>query len=127
MKRRVFASRIAEQTDHSVPATAIDAILEAAIAVLASELVKVGRFEWRGFGTFTVRTYPARKIHNPATGKTIALPERKSITYKPGRKVRARFKVVSRSRPAKRPVKSVARKVKSVQTSRKGKLKPRGR
>lgn len=65
MNRRLFASRIAEKTDH--PAAAIDTILEAALAVLAGELAKEGRFEWRGFGTFTVRAYPARKIHNPRT------------------------------------------------------------
>lgn len=90
MNRRTFAARIAKQTGH--PANALEAILEAAIAVLAGELAKEGRFEWRGFGTFTVRTYPARKIHNPATGKTIALPARKSVTYKPSRKVRAGLK-----------------------------------
>lgn len=97
MNRRTFAAQIAKKTGH--PANALETILEAAIAVLAEELAKVGRFEWRGFGTFTVRTYPARRIHNPATGQTIALPGRKSVTYKPSRKVRAGLKVARRSRP----------------------------
>lgn len=125
MNRRVFASRIAKETGH--PATTVEAILEAVISVLAGELAKEGRFEWRGFGTFTVRTYPARKIHNPATGKTIALPARKSITYKPSRKIRAKLKVARRSRPVERPVKGEAKKVKPIPKPRKGKPRARGR
>ena len=95
MNRRVFASRIAEKTDHS--AAAINVILEAAIAVLADELVKVGRFEWRGLGTFAIRTYPARKIHNPATGQTIELPGRKSIAFKPSTRLRSNLKPITRT------------------------------
>jgi DNA-binding protein HU-beta len=125
LNRRVFTARIAEQTNHA--ASAIDAVLEAAVAVLAGELVKVGRFEWRGFGTFTVRTYPARKIHNPATGKNIALPARKSITYKPSQKIRARLKVALQSRPAERPGRGGAKKTKPGQKLRKGKPRAKGR
>jgi nucleoid DNA-binding protein len=87
MNRRTFAAQIAKKTGH--PANALETILEAAIAVLAEELAHVGRFEWRGLGTFTVRAYPARKIHNPATHQVIALPPRKSIAFKPSPKLRA--------------------------------------
>ena len=100
MNRRVFASQIAEKTDHT--ATAIDAILEAAITILAGELAKVGRFEWRGFGTFTVRAYPPRKIHVPSTGETITLPARRSVGFKPSSHIRASL-TVTRARSA-RPV-----------------------
>ena len=125
MNRRVFASRIAKLTGH--PATSIDAILDAVIAILTEELAKVGRFEWRGFGTFTVRAYPARKIHNPATGQTIVLPARRSVTYKPGRKIRVGLETARRFRPAKRTEKGEAKKGKSVRKPRKGEPKARGR
>jgi nucleoid DNA-binding protein len=90
MNRRTFAARIAKETGH--PANALETILEAAITVLAGELAAAGRFAWRGFGTFAVRTYPARKIHNPATGKTIELPARSSVTFKPSTRLRSRLK-----------------------------------
>lgn len=96
MNRRSFASRIAEKTGH--PASAIEAILVEAIAALAGELAKVGRFEWRGFGTFAVRTYPSRKIHNPATGQTITIPSRKSVAFKPSARLRTKLGPQPRSR-----------------------------
>lgn len=94
MNRRTFASRIAAQTAH--PANAVESILEAAISVLAGELAQAGRFAWRGFGTFTVRTYLARQIHNPATGQTIELPPRRSVTFKPSQSLRLQLKPVPR-------------------------------
>ncbi len=90
MNRRLFASRLAEKTGH--PATTVTAILEAAIAALADERTTTGRFEWRGLGTFAVRTYPARKIHNPATGQTITLSPRKSVAFKPSARLRTNLK-----------------------------------
>lgn len=100
MNRRVFASRIAEKTGHS--AAAIDAILDAAISILAGELAEVGRFEWRGLGTFTVRAYPTRKIHVPSTGKTITLPARRSVGFKPSARLRSGLTAAGRLRPAPR-------------------------
>lgn len=103
MNRRTFAAQIGQKTGH--PANAMEAVLEAAIAVLAGELAKTGRFAWRGFGTFTVRTYPARKIHNPATGQTIELSARRSVTFKPSARLRSQIKPASRTaprRPARR-------------------------
>lgn len=90
MNRRIFATRIAKTVGH--PAAAIAAVLDVAVAVLASELATGGRFEWRGLGTFTVRSYPARKIHNPATGKTITLPARRSVAFKPSSQLRSKLK-----------------------------------
>lgn len=103
MIRRVFASRIAKATGH--PATAVDAILEAAVTVLTAELGVAGRFEWRGLGTFTVRTYPARKIHVPATGKTLALPARRSVTFKPSARIRSQLQPPP-ARRRRRPTRS---------------------
>lgn len=86
MNRRVFASRLAEKTGH--PATTVTSILEAAIAALTADLATTGRFEWRGLGTFAVRAYPARQIHNPSTGAIVTLPARRSVAFKPSQKVR---------------------------------------
>jgi DNA-binding protein HU-beta len=91
---RAFAGRIANTTN--VPASSIETVLRAAIATLSDELAAAGRFEWRGLGTFAVRSYPGRKIHNPATGKTIRLPARRSVAFKPSARLRSKLKPPTR-------------------------------
>lgn len=90
MKLRLFAGRVAAKTTH--PASVVADVLKAAIAAFADELAAAGRFEWRGLGTFAVRTYPSRRIHNPATGKVIELPARSSVTFKPSTRLRSKLK-----------------------------------
>jgi DNA-binding protein HU-beta len=92
---RAFAGRIADKT--KVPAASIETVLRAAIATLSDELAAAGRFEWRGLGTFAVRSYPGRKIHNPATGETIQLPARRSVAFKPSTRLRSKLKPASRA------------------------------
>lgn len=99
MKIRQLAARIAAKTD--VPAATITVVLQAAAAALVDEVASVGRFEWRGLGTFTVRTYPGRKIHNPATGQTITLPARRSVAFKPSTRLRSKLKPPT-ARPGRR-------------------------
>lgn len=81
MSRRELTAQLAKKTGVSVRLTT--QLLRVLVDLVAAELAHVRRLEWRGFGTFTVRSYPARKIHVPATGKTIQLPPRAGITFKP--------------------------------------------
>jgi nucleoid DNA-binding protein len=39
-----------------------------------------------GFGTFSVKTRPARLGRNPRTSEAIRIPEKTVVTFKPGRK-----------------------------------------
>lgn len=55
--------------------------LDGIIDVLASE----GRLELRNFGVFEVRTRKPRKARNPRTGQEVMVPERKVVTFKPGK------------------------------------------
>ena len=86
MNTRAFTARIAERTN--LFASTVEQVLIEALAELRQELVKTGRFEWRGLGTFTVRSYPARQIHNPSTGAIATLPARRSVAFKPSQKIR---------------------------------------
>lgn len=96
MNRRAFSGRIAAKT--KLLAVTVEQVLTEAIVAFREELAKGGRFEWRGLGTFVVRSYPARKIHNPKTGKTITLPARRSVGFKPSRAIRAMLPPASRGR-----------------------------
>lgn len=87
MTRRALAARIA--TLAGLTAQQASQVLEVIPAVVAAELLATGKLHWRGMGSFTVRTYAARRIHNPATGLTTTLPTRRSISFKPSDKLRA--------------------------------------
>lgn len=88
--RRELTTAIAGKL--GVPAGTIHRVLDTALALLVDQLLRTGRLEWKGLGTFTVRTYPPRRLHNPATGKTIEIPARSSVTFKPSTQIRARLK-----------------------------------
>lgn len=90
MKRRDITSRVGGKLD--LPATTVGQVLDTTLELLFEDLVRTGRLEWRGFGTFAVRTYAARKINNPSTGQVITLPERKSVTFKPSAHLRSLLK-----------------------------------
>lgn len=97
MRRRDLDSQIGDKLD--LTATTVGEVLDTALELLIADLVRTGRLEWRGLGTFTVRTYPARKIHNPATGKTIVLRARKHVTFKPSRHLRVLLTPKNSRRP----------------------------
>lgn len=99
MTRRALAARIAKLSGVTVHQAA--QVLEVLPAVVAAELTASGQLHWRGMGSFAVRAYPARKIHNPATGKTIELPARNSVTFKPSTRIRSRLKPPRTRRPAR--------------------------
>jgi integration host factor subunit beta len=60
-------------------------------------LVKDGRVELRNFGVFEVKRRKPRQAHNPRTGETVMVPERLTVTFKPGQAVEQRVDAESRS------------------------------
>lgn len=52
------------------------------------ELSNGKRLEFRDFGVFEPRTRKARSARNPKTGKVAQVPERRSVRFRPGRKMR---------------------------------------
>lgn len=61
--------------------------LDGIIEVLAAE----NRLELRNFGVFEVRTRKPRKARNPRTGQEVMVPERKVVTFKPGKLMEERI------------------------------------
>jgi nucleoid DNA-binding protein len=97
--RRALAARLAKLAGLTVDQAV--RFLGAVPTVLAAELAASGKLHWRGLGSFAVRTYPPRKIHNPATGKTIELPGRTAVAFKSSPRLRPAPKKPSAS-PAPR-------------------------
>lgn len=65
----------------------IQMVLDEIIETVASE----GRLELRNFGVFDVRTRKPRRARNPRTGEEVMVPERKSVTFKPGNEMQRRL------------------------------------
>ncbi len=61
--------------------------LDGIIDVLAAEQ----RLELRNFGVFEVRKRKPRKARNPRTGEEVMVPERKVVTFKPGKLMEERI------------------------------------
>jgi len=54
----------------------------------------LGRIELRNFGVFEVKRRRARKARNPRTGDKVFVPEKFVVTFKPGKVMEERIKVL---------------------------------
>lgn len=63
-------------------------IVEATLDVISDGLAHGHRWELRGFGVLEVKTRAARTARNPHTGEEVPLPERRSVRFRPGKKMR---------------------------------------
>jgi integration host factor subunit beta len=52
-------------------------------------LLDEGRVELRNFGVFQVKSRKARKARNPRTGLQVDVPEKFTVTFKPGTEMEA--------------------------------------
>jgi nucleoid DNA-binding protein len=71
-----------------------DAIVEA--------LVDEGRIELRNFGVFEVKKRASRKARNPRTGQRADGPEKWVATFKPGKEMEERVRVLAEARERRR-------------------------
>ena len=54
---------------------------------ITQALIQRGRIELRNFGVFEVKTRKQRKARNPRTGDEVFVPEKKVVTFKPGKEM----------------------------------------
>lgn len=74
-----------QQTKEIVQKT-FDAIIEC--------LVREQRIELRNFGVFEVKPRAARKARNPRTGQQVDVPSKHVVTFKPGKFMEKRVRVL---------------------------------
>ncbi|AKF81898.1 integration host factor subunit beta [Myxococcus fulvus] len=103
MTRSELIERIAERAPH-VPRRELESIVHAVFDCMAEALVAGRRIELRGFGVFSLRTRRARTGRNPKTGKSVAVPERRTLSFAAGKELRARLNAPA---PRQEPVGSV--------------------
>lgn len=90
MTRSELTERIVARAPH-VPRREVEAIVHAVFDRMFQALVAGQRIELRGFGVFSVRTRRARTGRNPKTGQSVAVPERRTLSFAAGKELRERL------------------------------------
>lgn len=65
--------------------------LQHVMSMVADDIVKSGRIELRGLGTFTVKARAPRKVTHPKTGKKVRIPEKRTVLYRSSVALRRRL------------------------------------
>ena len=73
-----------------VPRKRAEDVVNAVFDAMKDALLEDQRIEVRGFGSFTIREYKAKKGRNPRTGAQVQVDEKKSVHFKPGKELRER-------------------------------------
>jgi nucleoid DNA-binding protein len=88
MTKKDLARAIAERV--GVPQAQARDVVQRVLAAVIEALVQEGRIELRNFGVFAVKRRRPRRARNPRTGATLIAPEKRVVTFQPGRTMEQR-------------------------------------
>jgi nucleoid DNA-binding protein len=69
-------------------------IVQKTFDAIVDTLVEDRRIELRNFGVFEVKKRAARKARNPRTGDKVDVPEKFVVTFKPGKEMEERVRLL---------------------------------
>ena len=75
-------------------------VIESTFETISKALAEGQRWELRDFGVFEVKTRASRIGRNPRTGDQVPVPERRVVTFRPGKKMK---EMVSGTQPPATP------------------------
>ena len=90
MKKSDLVKRISAQNPHLYERHA-QRIVDAIFDVITGAMIRGGRVELRGFGTFCVRERKPRTGRNPRSGATVSIERKVVPHFRMGREMRARL------------------------------------
>jgi len=86
MTKRELVIRVANRL--GMTQSEVGKIVEATFESLSEALAHGKRWELRDFGVFEVKTRASRIGRNPRTGDQVPVPERRVVTFRPGKKMK---------------------------------------
>lgn len=92
MTRREIVKKVTEKTGLSQLQAKV--AVQETLSAMIDHLVKDGRLELRNFGVFEIHTRKERIARNPRTGEKVMVPERKVVTFKPGKLMGERIRKI---------------------------------
>ncbi len=81
-------------------------IVQKTFDAIVHTLVEEGRIELRNFGVFEVKKRAARKARNPRTGQRVDVAEKFVVTFKPGKEMEERVRLLTERRIAREKAQS---------------------
>jgi integration host factor subunit beta len=76
-------------------------IVQKTFDAIVDTLVEDGRIELRNFGVFEVKKRAARKARNPRTGTRVDVPTKFVVTFKPGKEMEEKVRLLEEREAAK--------------------------
>lgn len=86
MTKRELVIRVANKL--GMTQSDVAKIVEGIFDTISQTLAEGKRWELRDFGVFEVKTRASRIGRNPRTGEQVPVPERKVVTFRPGKKMK---------------------------------------
>lgn len=75
-------------------------IVQKTFDAIVDTLISDQRIELRNFGVFEVKKRAARKARNPRTGDKVDVPEKYVVTFKPGKEMEERVRLLEEQEAA---------------------------
>jgi nucleoid DNA-binding protein len=92
-------------------------IVQKTFDAIVETLVEDERIELRNFGVFEVKKRAARKARNPRTGERVDVPEKYVVTFKPGKEMEERVRLLAEQKRAREGAKAGPRDAGKVAAS----------
>ena len=89
MTKRELVIRVANQL--GMTQSDVARIIEGTFETISHSLAEGSRWELRDFGVFEVKTRVSRIGRNPRTGDQVPVPERRVVTYRPGKMMKEKI------------------------------------
>ncbi len=105
MTKRELVIRVANRL--GLTQSEVGKIVETTFEALSQSLAEGKRWELRDFGVFEVKTRASRIGRNPRTGDQVPVPQRRVVTFRPGKKMKEAI-TAGPTIPAPTPVPSPA-------------------
>ncbi len=86
MTKRELVIQVANQL--GMTQSDVAKVIEGAFETISQALAEGKRWELRDFGVFEVKTRASRIGRNPRTGDQVPVPERRVVTFRPGKKMK---------------------------------------
>jgi len=84
--KKELSDRIADRTGAS--RASVRRVVQSFLDEIVEELARGNRIEFREFGVFEIKSRAPRIAQNPRTLERVCVPERRSVKFKPSRKMR---------------------------------------
>lgn len=86
MTKRELVIRVANKL--GMTQSDVSKIIEGTFDTISQSLANGQRWELRDFGVFEVKTRASRIGRNPRTGDQVPVPERRVVTFRPGKRMK---------------------------------------